>query len=468
MKIDIEKQKLIEMLKKLSVNGIFKSADIAIDNGRINSNQVDDTNNILRIATFKQSYFEVIEGSDRFLIDINNFLTTIEKRLKNLKSNEIVTIEKKNSELSVSDSFTIKTYPIISEIPPYKLSFEKDIPKLSNCELLDTHLTINRNDLISSTRNLKSRDTLSFYIKDGILIIVDKKRGDMSPKHKLINGDELKVTFDHDITNIVESFTKNKIQVYSKTEKPTWFSETADDYAFGVLIQSVEDKQPSIVKDTSIYQRIITVGRKMGGTRGGEIQLEGKDAFLTNTKRSSLYKFELKDDIGTGTFYAKQALPQAVEVKCNGKKVLFKTFDGVDKDTTYLPNIKPFDKDSEEAFIRDYFECKISVPVELFDKLKSDIFVTKIKIRDWNLILKQTRSDGSVGFESVFPLYKDLLGTEITNTDEIAISTNDLLIIKPIIEGTVFFGFKKDKSLSVFVPFSGGELKALIGNLTYD
>ena len=74
------------------------------------------------------------------------------------------------------------------------------------------------------------------------------------------------------------------------------------------------------------FETIIQIARKMGGTRGGEIQFEGKEAYMTGVKRSSLYLLELNEPIGTGTFYSGQAYLNADNVERRDDKVWFSTF----------------------------------------------------------------------------------------------------------------------------------------------
>jgi len=469
MKILIQKQKLMEMLSKFSLNGLFYKVDLKIDNQMIYSHQINDENTIYRIANFKSSFFEYIIGSDKFIINVNDFLLKLKNRFKNLRTNEIITIEKDESELLVSSnkgSFQINT----SLVVPGKsldLVFNKNLTPVFKGKPLDTHFQIDRKDMLSLTKNLDSRDIFSIKIVKDMLTLIDAKRGNIIPKYRLFNHHDLDVTIGFESDKILRSFSKNEIHVYSNTGCPVWFWEKNEDFSTGVLIQSQTYKSIPTELHLDIYKKIITVGNKMGGKRGGTVQLDGKNAYVTNTKRSSLYHFKLEEKIGTGTFYSKYAKLDAIEVKRFGDKVIFKTPDGKDIKTTEIPNIESIKELLLKAFKRYYTENRILVPKKLFYILQ-DILVTKLQIKDNKLIVTQTRSDGYIHNEIELGLDKDLFNSEIPNTENFSIFTKDLLIFKHIINNSIFFGFNGENPISVFVPFNGGKLRALIGNLHYN
>lgn len=215
-------------------------------------------------------------------------------------------------------------------------------------------------------------------------------------------------------------------------------------------------------------ERIITVGRKMGGSRGGEIQLEGHEAFLINIKRSSIYSVNSDEDLGTGTFYANQALINAEKVERRDDKVWFYWRESGVNRREFVPNLEEFKSQMMESIKKKATKQQIKVPPTLLDVLFEDLLITKLKIKDNKLIATQIRSDGSVGFENEISLGKGLIKQESPDTEEISIFTGDLTVLKPFVEDGINLGFSKDNPLTVYIPYSNGKVLALIGKLEYD
>jgi len=216
------------------------------------------------------------------------------------------------------------------------------------------------------------------------------------------------------------------------------------------------------------FEKILTLGKKMGGSRGGEVQLEDKNVYLTNTKRSSLYKITLKEGLGTGTFYSNQAMPKSKSIMRRENKVWFQWKENGVIRREFVPNLDSFDKEMEDAFKNLYSDKKVSIPKSLFEVLIDKFLITRLKIKDNKIYAVQTRSDGSVGFENEIPLSHGLIKVEYPDTEEISVFTSDLLNLKILLEDDVWFSFAKNKPLSVTVPFSGGKCQALIGKLIYE
>ena len=216
------------------------------------------------------------------------------------------------------------------------------------------------------------------------------------------------------------------------------------------------------------FELIVQIGRKMGGTRGGEIHLEGNEAFVTNVKRSSLYHFIMNNTIGTGNFYAGQALINSESVSRRDDKVVFNWIEKGMKGRAFIPNIDSIKDDFVTRFSSDFNEdLKIPVPGKIFEVIQ-DLLITKLQVVDSKLQIKQTRSDGSVGFESELTLSSGLIDEEYPDTDEISIFTNDLTILSPVIDDQFFIGIDNDKPMSLLVINPLGKIRALIGTLEYD
>ena len=215
-------------------------------------------------------------------------------------------------------------------------------------------------------------------------------------------------------------------------------------------------------------EKIIQIGRKMGGTRGGEIQLEGHDAFLTNTKRSSIYLINSSENLGTGTFYSSQALLTAEKVERRDDKVWFHWRENGVNRREFVPNLQSFRKELMETIKKKATKQYIKIPPTLFTILYEDLLITKLKVKNNNIIATQIRSDGSVGFENEISLSRGLIRLDYDDTDEISIFTSDLLLLKPFVEDHLEISFSKNNPLTVYIPYSNGKLLSLIGNLEYD
>lgn len=215
-------------------------------------------------------------------------------------------------------------------------------------------------------------------------------------------------------------------------------------------------------------ESIIQLGRRMGGTRGGEIQLEDKNAYLTNVKRSSLYKFTLNDPLGTGTFYSSQAMLNAENVERREEKVWFSWKEKGIASRQYVPNLESFGDTLEKVFKEKFVKEQFRITKAIMDVLLGEFLITRISIKDNKLLTRQIRSDGSVGFEKEIPLRQGLISAEHEDTKEVSIFTNDLLILKPLIEEELYFGINEKEPLSITIPFTGGKCEALIGRLIYE
>lgn len=212
------------------------------------------------------------------------------------------------------------------------------------------------------------------------------------------------------------------------------------------------------------FETIIQIARKMGGTRGGEVQLEDKEAYLTNVKRSSLYLFELNEPIGTGTFYSGQAYINAENVERREDRAWFSWKENGITRREFVPNIDPL-TNFKDVFDKVYDEDLVEVPKKLLDVIMPDFFISKIKVKNNIIILTQTHSDGSVGFESEIPLKKGLIEIDHPDTKEVSFFTNDLLILAPIVDK--LYMKIGDGPISIKIPTDFGTCKALIGKLIY-
>lgn len=253
IKIIIEKEKFLNLLKKLIIDYNPYGSNIKIENGKLISKQTNAECTIESIvyskAVFEKSYFKSIDGSGTFSLNVETLLDAC-RFLNFLSKNELLTIEKKKRKLYINGENISFNFPI----EPYcqerdkEFTFKQGHPIVKET-LLDTHFIVNLKDVREFTQNGRTEfDFLSFIIDDGELSIMlhqpnlyslnDVKR---IPRHRIVSGNTLKVTFDDWIHKILPMFSQDMIHVHTKTGLPGWFSEKTEDYALGVMLANLDE-----------------------------------------------------------------------------------------------------------------------------------------------------------------------------------------------------------------------------------
>jgi len=217
---------------------------------------------------------------------------------------------------------------------------------------------------------------------------------------------------------------------------------------------------------------LISLGRLMkaygGSTRGGLIHLEDSVAYLTNTKRSVLYKLIFNNHIGTGVFYAGEAPVVAEKIELRDEKVLFEWKDKRAIRRVLVPSKSPIKEICEKVLAKYYVEPKIKVPIEAIDLLDQNILITNLQVKNNRLVMTQTRSDGTVSLQNEVPLSRGLAAVNYPDTGEVAIFTTDLYILKNYVT-ELYLDIQERKPVSVKAKLNfGASLKGVIAFLTYE
>jgi len=217
---------------------------------------------------------------------------------------------------------------------------------------------------------------------------------------------------------------------------------------------------------------LISLGRLMkafgGSTRGALIHLEDSIAYMTNTKRSVLYKLTFNNHIGTGVFYAGEAPIVAEKIELRDEKVLFEWKDKKATRRVFVPSKPPVKEVCEKVLTKYYVEPKIRVPVEAIDLLDADILITNLQVKNNRLLLTQTRSDGTVSLQNEVPLSRGLAAVNYPDTGEVAIFTTDLYILKNYVT-ELYLDIQERKPVSVRAKLNfNATLKGVIAFLTYE
>lgn len=253
IKIVIEKEKFLNLLKKLIIEYNPYGSNIKIENERLISKQTNaectSESIVYSKAVFEKSYFKSIDGSGTFSLDVGTLLNK-RRFLNSLSKDELLTIEKKKRKLHIDGgniSFDFRIEPYCKERDK-EFTFKQGHPIVRKT-LLDTHFMVNLKDLREFAQNGRTESTaLSFIINDGELSIMlcqpnsywfnNVKR---IPRHRIVSGNTLKVTFDHWIHKVLPMFSQDMIDVYTKTGFPGWFSEKTEDYALGIMLANLDE-----------------------------------------------------------------------------------------------------------------------------------------------------------------------------------------------------------------------------------
>jgi hypothetical protein len=202
--------------------------------------------------------------------------------------------------------------------------------------------------------------------------------------------------------------------------------------------------------------------------RGATVQLEGRICYLANTRRSACYKLAFHENLGTGTFYASEAVSLATKIERRDGRVLFEWREAGKLRQVLVPEKAPI-KDKVEEALKKWFrkEGAIQVPVEILDDLDEGILVTRLKIENGRVRVSQKRSDGTVELSNVYDLPSH--NPRPPDTDEVSVFTRDLRALKGYTSVLYFNIIGQMSPLSVVARLDfGAVLIGLISHLVYE
>jgi len=219
------------------------------------------------------------------------------------------------------------------------------------------------------------------------------------------------------------------------------------------------------------FEKIISIGRGLrsygGSKRGALIQMEGNVVYMRDSKGSLLYKLIFKKPIGTGTFYAGEAPLMSKRIERRDGKVVFEWRESTKIRRVWIAEPEPFDQLAENALSRLYTEPNVSIPLDIFDVLDPDILVTRLSISGNSLVVRQTRSDGSVMLETVLEMRR--LGSQsYEDIGEVSFFTSNLYVLKGHLL-SLRMGLREDAPISIRAKTNfDAELVGLISHLKYE
>jgi len=220
-------------------------------------------------------------------------------------------------------------------------------------------------------------------------------------------------------------------------------------------------------------KKLIEFGRKSKGastsTRGALIDLNGKIAYITNERRSFLYKMILEEEVGSGVFYAGEAPIMSEKVRDRGEKVLFEWKEGRVIRRVFVPSKKPIKETSEAVFKKWYVNPEVLIPVTALDLLDPDILTTRLRVSGDRLHVKQTRADGTVSLENEIVLSRFLAEVNYPDSGEVTIFTSDLIFIREFTRKPIYIHIEEGKPISLRTTLNfGAILEGLISYLVYE
>lgn len=252
MKIIIQQSKLLDILDKLYVDGLFPFAVITTKNGKLLSSQSDKDEFAYRYVQFLPAYFKELSSEEESVkIDVEKVKGFASLR----KADDIITIEYPSPD--ASNKVRISGGGATTNLAVVKVSDEeiktglpfvmKDgIPHMRNGTVpLDTHVTIS----VASFRLIDayaSKHGTEFYryqlgedrklrvLVGDIHSIEDSTT--IEPICQVVSvGESLDTVFTKGIREITKVFSRD-VSVHLRSNFPGWFSEVSQDHKFGVSI----------------------------------------------------------------------------------------------------------------------------------------------------------------------------------------------------------------------------------------
>jgi hypothetical protein len=215
-----------------------------------------------------------------------------------------------------------------------------------------------------------------------------------------------------------------------------------------------------------MIDKVIGLGRNMtscGSKRGALMDVEKKSILYRNTKGSVLFELSIDQDIGDGVFYAGEGLLTARKIELRGNQILFEYPDGKTVGRMYIANLDSYRPQAISVFNDMFIEPTVNVPMELFDKIDSDMLSITLVTEGPKIKITQSRSDGSAILEHEISTFYDY-----GEKQEVTFFTGDLLVLRGYIK-QLKLGIKKNSPISVLATTNfGGTIRGLISYQTFD
>ena len=250
MKLEIEKEKLNEMLQYLIVADLYEFPELTVDGeGFIQSIQETSDHSVFRYVKFSPSYFKDIEKKEE-TIKIDG--KKLEKIIANEDPKSSIKIETKDGRLFVFGDRTKADLNLV-EVDETKIrkslpfSIKDGVPYFKKKTTpLDTWMSLDLSSFKSICDYAKILETEFFKFlvdeKNKVTIKVGDLEGyaetiEYEPKAEIKekNSEIVDVVLTRGIKELSDTF-KNNIGVRMKTGFPAWFFEGEKTYKFGVLV----------------------------------------------------------------------------------------------------------------------------------------------------------------------------------------------------------------------------------------
>ena len=255
MYIKLQQHKLLDVLEKLSLDGLFTLSTVSIQKGSsgayLVSTQKLPSSQAIRYVKFNNQWFEDIKAGDKGIsFDISRLISII----KNIGSEEMVEISLKKDKINVvagniNASLTYREPEAVHKTCPVK---DKDDIKIYGRKQtpLDTKLMLPIDELKECVASAKAISTEFFRfetLEEKLAIRVGNLSNvedyiTIDTKAKVV-GKEVNSVYTIGIKEISKTFSTKNITVFLASDKPAWFYEKDANYEIGVLLAPfVEDR----------------------------------------------------------------------------------------------------------------------------------------------------------------------------------------------------------------------------------
>lgn len=218
------------------------------------------------------------------------------------------------------------------------------------------------------------------------------------------------------------------------------------------------------------FEELIAMAKNMGGSRGALIQLEGRTVYLSNLKRTVMFKLEFSQEIGSGTFYVGEAVSTAETIKRRDNRVLFEWRERAKTKRILIPDKKGFKNQAEAVLEKYYTEPNVKVPVDFLDDLNRNILTSHIRVVGDKITTRQKRSDGTVMLENLVKLNRGLKESENhPDSGEVTVFTQDLFVLKGFVRNPLFMKIVEGNPVSIRGGLTfGAKFRGVISHLVYE
>jgi len=260
MKIVIQQSKLLDILTKLYVDGLFPFSVITTKNGKLISSQSDKDEFAYRYVQFLPSYFKELSTEEESVkIDVEKIKGFASLR----KADDVLTLEYPSpdapNKLRIKDSVGVTNNIAVVKVSEEEIKtglpfvMKDGIPHMREGTVaLDTNVKISVGSFRLIDEYAKKHGTEFYRYQLGedrkLRVLVGdihsiEDSTEIKPICQVIKvGESLDTVFTKGIREITKVFSRD-VNVFLRSNFPGWFSEVSQDHKFGVSIAPYINKE---------------------------------------------------------------------------------------------------------------------------------------------------------------------------------------------------------------------------------